>query len=95
MAFDERRRYGYERVPGGAVPRNVDGMSDFGAKMAANSGRSAQGRPLPQLVYTDPEPAAMNLGRDSMVFRCDYATKPKYRQNMHVNVIQVSQVFSN
>ena len=36
------RRYGYERVPGGAVPRNVEGMSNFGAKMAdaANSKRS-------------------------------------------------------
>ena len=64
---DGSRRYGYERVPGGAVPRNVEGMSDFGAKMAAHSERSAQGRPLPQLVYTEPEAPAMNLGREGCV----------------------------
>lgn len=64
---DGSRRYGYERVPGGAVPRNVEGMSDFGAKMAAHSERSAQGRPLPQLVYTEPEAPVMNLGRKGCV----------------------------
>jgi len=57
------RRYGYERYPGG-TPRNVDGMSNFGAQMSASSSSQRSGnagRPLPQLVYTDPEPAAMNL----------------------------------
>ena len=34
MCTEHCRRYGYERVPGGAVPRNVEGMSSFGAQMA-------------------------------------------------------------
>ena len=76
---DDRRRYGYERVPGGAAPRNVEGMSNFGAKMAAHSERSGSGRPLPQLIYTDPEPAAMNLGRDWLCFVAIYLANTKKR----------------
>jgi hypothetical protein len=45
------------------VPRNVDGgsLSNFGAQMAASSAKGRAGSPLPQLVFTEPEPAAMNL----------------------------------